>query len=280
MTGTTALPSATSISRHCSRESPPGTTTAAARVGAPQVVVPQAADQPYWSVAELGIGAAHDGPTPTVETLSAALRTALSLETRARATALAGSIRIGGASVAAKLLLDAIGSEGRQRPREPRGSSSQEKCRQRGMVRCPRCSRWIVTFRSGRRCATLAPGGDQTRIAFRKAQTLSHRSVAVAAPFQTKGVRCGRESSCAQERRVHVKSAAGNVTIGSIPTVPVSQNEELRDKICRIRVGRRLRQMAFMLVSRSPIVPPPRASWHPSPGSIEIAVLLRAALIE
>ena len=52
-----------------------GTTTTAARAGAPQVVVPQIADQPYWAgrVADLGIGAAHDGPTPTVESLSAAL---------------------------------------------------------------------------------------------------------------------------------------------------------------------------------------------------------------
>ena len=52
-----------------------GTTTTAARAGAPQVVVPQMADQPYWAgrVADLGIGVAHDGPTPTIESLSAAL---------------------------------------------------------------------------------------------------------------------------------------------------------------------------------------------------------------
>ena len=86
-----------------------GTTTTAARAGAPQVVVPQAGgDQPYWAarVAELGIGAAHDGPTPTTESLSAALRTALTPETRARATAVAGTIRTDGAAVAATLLLD------------------------------------------------------------------------------------------------------------------------------------------------------------------------------
>jgi vancomycin aglycone glucosyltransferase len=85
-----------------------GTTTTAARAGAPQVVVPQAADQPYWAgrVAELGIGGAHDGPTPTTESLSAALRTALTPETRVRATAVAGTIRTDGAAVAAKLLLD------------------------------------------------------------------------------------------------------------------------------------------------------------------------------
>ncbi|MDT5323172.1 MAG: vancomycin aglycone glucosyltransferase, partial [Mycobacterium sp.] len=48
-----------------------GTTTTATRAPAPQVVVPQIADQPYWAcrVAELGVGAAHDGPTPTFESL-------------------------------------------------------------------------------------------------------------------------------------------------------------------------------------------------------------------
>jgi vancomycin aglycone glucosyltransferase len=87
-----------------------GTTTTAARAGAPQVVVPQMADQPYWAgrVAELGIGAAHDGPTPSYESLSAALNTALTPETRARASTVAGSIRTDGAAVAARLLLEAI----------------------------------------------------------------------------------------------------------------------------------------------------------------------------
>jgi vancomycin aglycone glucosyltransferase len=87
-----------------------GTTTTAARAGAPQVVVPQIADQPYWAgrVAQLGIGVGHDGPTPTTESLSAALQAALSPETRARATAIAGAIRTDGAMVAAKLLLDAL----------------------------------------------------------------------------------------------------------------------------------------------------------------------------
>ncbi|MDQ4011051.1 MAG: glycosyltransferase [Actinomycetota bacterium] len=90
-----------------------GTTTTATLAGAPQVVVPQAADQPYWAgrVADLGIGTAHDGPTPTTESLSAALRTALTPETRARATAVAGTIRTDGATVAATLLLDAVSRE-------------------------------------------------------------------------------------------------------------------------------------------------------------------------
>ncbi len=95
-----------------------GTTTTGARAGAPQVVVPQAADQPYWAgrVAGLGIGTAHDGPAPTTESLSAALRTALTPQTRARAAAVAGTIRTDGATVAATLLIDALS---RERPPVP-----------------------------------------------------------------------------------------------------------------------------------------------------------------
>ena len=87
-----------------------GTTTTTARAGPPQVVVPQVADQLYWAarVADLGIGVAHDGPVPTARSLSAALETALAPETVARATAVAGVIRADGATVAAKLLLDAV----------------------------------------------------------------------------------------------------------------------------------------------------------------------------
>jgi vancomycin aglycone glucosyltransferase len=90
-----------------------GTTTTAALAGAPQVVVPQAGDQSYWAgrVADLGIGMAHDGPAPTTESLSAVLRTSLTPETRARATAVAATIRTDGTTVAAKLLLDTINRE-------------------------------------------------------------------------------------------------------------------------------------------------------------------------
>ncbi|GAA1089492.1 glycosyltransferase [Nocardiopsis composta] len=86
-----------------------GTTATAARAGAPQVVVAQAADQPYWAarVADLGIGAAHDGPAPNAASLSAALRTALAPETRVRAKTVAGMVRTDGAETAARLLLDA-----------------------------------------------------------------------------------------------------------------------------------------------------------------------------
>ncbi|MFB7462886.1 glycosyltransferase [Streptomyces sp. NPDC056224] len=87
-----------------------GTTTTATWAGAPQVVVPQGGDQPYFAgrVARLGIGAAHDGPTPTAGSLSAALRTALTPETRERAAAVAAEFRTDGAAVAAKLLCDAV----------------------------------------------------------------------------------------------------------------------------------------------------------------------------
>ncbi|MFJ6381631.1 glycosyltransferase [Kitasatospora sp. NPDC092039] len=84
-----------------------GTTTTAARAGVPQVLVPQIVDQPYWAsrVAALGVGVAHDGPTPTAESLTAALREALAPATRERAAALAAGVRTDGAAVAAKLLL-------------------------------------------------------------------------------------------------------------------------------------------------------------------------------
>jgi len=84
-----------------------GTTMAAARAGSPQVVVPQIMDQPYWAsrVWDLGIGSAHDGPTPTAASLSAALESALSAGTRSRAVAVAETIRNDGALQAAKLLL-------------------------------------------------------------------------------------------------------------------------------------------------------------------------------
>ncbi|MFI5560094.1 glycosyltransferase [Amycolatopsis japonica] len=86
-----------------------GTTTTASRAGAPQVVVPRIADQPFWAgrVAELGIGVAHQDPLPTVESLTAALTTALSPGTGARAKAVADTIRTDGATVAAKLLVSA-----------------------------------------------------------------------------------------------------------------------------------------------------------------------------
>ncbi|MFF7993969.1 glycosyltransferase [Kitasatospora xanthocidica] len=96
-----------------------GTTTTAALAGAPQVVVPRIADQPYWAVrvAELGIGAAHLDPVPTVDSLSAALATALAPKTATWARAVAVTIRTDGATVTAKRLLELVaGGEGRPGP--------------------------------------------------------------------------------------------------------------------------------------------------------------------
>ncbi|WOX07520.1 glycosyltransferase [Streptomyces sp. N50] len=92
-----------------------GTTTAATLSGAPQVVVPQIVDQPYWAarVAELGIGVAHDGPTPTYDSLSAALATVLAPDVRTRARTVAGMLRTDGTTVAAKMLHDMVSGEGR-----------------------------------------------------------------------------------------------------------------------------------------------------------------------
>lgn len=83
-----------------------GTTNTAYRAGVPQVVVPQGGDQAYWAsrVDELGIGAAHQGPTPTVESLGACLETALSAETRARASKLATEARGNGTARAVQVL--------------------------------------------------------------------------------------------------------------------------------------------------------------------------------
>ncbi|MFF3753410.1 glycosyltransferase [Streptomyces sp. NPDC002018] len=87
-----------------------GTTMTAARAGVPQVVVAlHLADNPYWAgrVADLEIGAVPEGPTPTTESLGVAFKTALAPGTRARAKALGTRIRTDGATVAARLLLDA-----------------------------------------------------------------------------------------------------------------------------------------------------------------------------
>lgn len=83
-----------------------GTTTAAARAGAPQVIIPQAADQPYWGgrVAALGIGSALESPSPTVASLSAALESALHASTVSRAAAIASEVRSDGTAVAANLV--------------------------------------------------------------------------------------------------------------------------------------------------------------------------------
>lgn len=88
-----------------------GTTTVAARAGAPQVVIPQMYDQHYWAarVHQLGIGVAHAPGAPGADSLPRALEEALTPELSARARSVARSVRGDGAQVAAERLL-AIGA--------------------------------------------------------------------------------------------------------------------------------------------------------------------------
>ena len=97
------------------RGSPPSCTTAApARRRPPPWPAPPRSWCPRSSTSrtgrggwlELGVGAAHDGPVPTSESLASALATALAPETRARATAVAGDVRTDGARVAARRLVE------------------------------------------------------------------------------------------------------------------------------------------------------------------------------
>jgi vancomycin aglycone glucosyltransferase len=81
-----------------------GTTTAAALVGVPQVIIPQLYDQHYWAtrIDELGVGVAHAPGAPTTESLTSALERALYDDVTACARSLAAVMRIDGAAVAAQ----------------------------------------------------------------------------------------------------------------------------------------------------------------------------------
>ena len=84
-----------------------GTTTAATRAGAPQVVIPQQYDQHYWAqrIRHLGIGTAHAPGTPTTGSLAAALSRTLRPDVAARAQSIAHAVRTDGAEAAAQRLL-------------------------------------------------------------------------------------------------------------------------------------------------------------------------------
>ncbi|MDT7691341.1 MAG: vancomycin aglycone glucosyltransferase [Pseudonocardiales bacterium] len=86
-----------------------GTTTAATRAGAPQVVIPQHYDQHYFArrVRELGIGTAHPPAVPTTDSLTAPLSRSLQPEVAARAKPVADAVRTDGAQVAARRLMTA-----------------------------------------------------------------------------------------------------------------------------------------------------------------------------
>ncbi|WP_437684262.1 glycosyltransferase [Sorangium sp. So ce131] len=83
-----------------------GTTTAAARAGVPQVIVPMFADQPYWAsrVRALGIGTSVARAALSAESLAAALGGALDQGVAARAAAIAGTVAVDGTAVAADLI--------------------------------------------------------------------------------------------------------------------------------------------------------------------------------
>jgi len=84
-----------------------GTTTTAALAGAPQIVVPQFYDQPYWAqrVQELGIGRAHAPGLPTVDSLASALDEVLCQDVAVRARDVAMMMRRDGARDAAGRLV-------------------------------------------------------------------------------------------------------------------------------------------------------------------------------
>jgi vancomycin aglycone glucosyltransferase len=86
-----------------------GTTHAATRAGAPQVLIPQHYDQHYWAgrVQQLGIGTKHTPNTPTTESLTNALTHTLQPDMAARAGSIATEVRSDGALIAAQRLITA-----------------------------------------------------------------------------------------------------------------------------------------------------------------------------
>ncbi len=87
-----------------------GTTHAATRGGAPQVLIPQHYDQYYWAsrVQQIGIGTVHTSTTPTVDSLTNTLQDVLQPNTVARARSVAGEIRTDGTLIAAQKLTNAL----------------------------------------------------------------------------------------------------------------------------------------------------------------------------
>jgi vancomycin aglycone glucosyltransferase len=87
-----------------------GTTHAATRGGAPQVLIPQHYDQYYWAgrVEQLGIGIADPTSAPTVDSLTSALEQVLQPDVITRAQSIANEIRTDGTLIAAQRLLTSI----------------------------------------------------------------------------------------------------------------------------------------------------------------------------
>lgn len=88
-----------------------GTTTVAAQAGAPQVILPQRYDQPYWAhrVEALGIGVAHEIIPFTAPSLAGALSQVLEADVVSRAEDLSAGVRVDGARVAAQRLTSEAG---------------------------------------------------------------------------------------------------------------------------------------------------------------------------
>jgi len=88
-----------------------GTTTAAARAGRVQVIVPQLYDQFYWShqVEQLGIGVAVAGRNLTVSAITAVLRECMHPSSTECALSFAGRIELRGTHRAAARLLERVG---------------------------------------------------------------------------------------------------------------------------------------------------------------------------
>jgi len=87
-----------------------GTTMAAARAGAPQVVIPQHYDQFYWAqrVERLGVGVVHTPSVPTSASLTRALDRTLVRSVSGSARSFAGTTRGDGARVAANALRESV----------------------------------------------------------------------------------------------------------------------------------------------------------------------------
>jgi vancomycin aglycone glucosyltransferase len=85
-----------------------GTTHAATRSGAPQVVIPQHYDQFYWAerVQQLDIGVSYPNTAPTTELLTSALEQALQPDVVACAQTIASAVRHDGTLVAAQRLIN------------------------------------------------------------------------------------------------------------------------------------------------------------------------------
>jgi vancomycin aglycone glucosyltransferase len=103
-----------------------GTTTAAALAGVPQVIIPQAYDQPYWAqrVTQLGIGAACPPGTPDAGSLTAALRQVLQGGPATRAAALRPALPTTGTHTAATNLTTSTPARSRSVTAKPKAASA------------------------------------------------------------------------------------------------------------------------------------------------------------